>query len=386
MHCLILSDTFPNRFEPWCGPYNRRQVESLAEFCKVTVINPIPWPRILRDSRFRKLVKQTDTVLTNVPIHHPPFYYLPVIGRSRHWRGILSAARRALKRVGPASFDIVLATFAYPHGLAATHLASDLGIPCAIKVRGTDLHGLRPGARRSRLTADALRTAAAIIAVSGNLARIAESLGAAPERVHVLTNGIDAHEFTLIPRAEARNRLSLPQDRRIVLFAGSLLPVKGIDVLLEALQTRPLEALVAFAGKGPLQGLIDKHADNAPDSIRLLGHLERRQICLWMNAADLLVLPSRNEGCPNVVLESLACGTPVVASKVGAVPDIIDDACGIAVPPADPDELARAIRTALNRRWNRADIRRKVENRTWRDNARTLHRILSDLVARPASQ
>lgn len=397
-HCLILSDTFPNRIEPWRGPYNRRQVECLAEFCKVTVIDPIPWPRIIRDSRFRKLARQPDTVLENIPIHHPPFYYLPMIGRSRHWRGILSAARRTLRRIGPASFDSVLATFAYPHGLAAKYLAADLGIPYAIKVRGTDLHGLMPGTHRSKLTAEALRSASAIIAVSSNLARIAASLGAPAARIHLLTNGIDADRFRIIERTDARKQLGLPAEGRIVLFVGSLLPVKGIDILLEAIGTTllrnphnvapppsgensqpgtaTLRPLFAIAGKGPLQGLIEKHANNAPGSIRLLGQLAREEICLWMNAADVLALPSRNEGCPNVVLEALACGTPVVASKVGAVPDLLYDDSGILVEPVTPSALAHAIHQALARAWDRAAIRQCVEHKSWPENARALYHLL----------
>ena len=221
LRCLILSDTFPNRLEPWRGPYNRRQIESLAQLCEITVINPLPWPRVVCSTRFRKLTSQPDTLLENIAIHHPTFYYLPVLGRSRHWRGILSAARRALRRIGPAPFDLVLATFAYPHGLAARHLAADLGVPYAVKIRGTDMHGLQPGTPRSQLTAQALRNAAAVIAVSSNLARIAESLGAPPQLIHVLTNGIDADKFRLLPRSDARRQLGLPPEGHIILFAGS---------------------------------------------------------------------------------------------------------------------------------------------------------------------
>lgn len=388
MRCLVLSDTFPSRIAPWRGPYNRRQIECLAQLCNVTVINPIPWPRLLADRRARGLTRGPDTLLHGIPILHPAFYYLPVLGRSRTWRGILSAAQHALKQLHHPSFDVILATFAYPHGLAAMHLARTMRIPYVIKARGSDLHALPPAGTRRAHVAEVLRSADAVVAVSSTLAHTAAQLGANPDTLHVLNNGVDADRFTIIPRDAARRQLGLPLQPRIALFVGSLLPVKGIDLLLDTLApTGPLDlasenALLVLAGAGPLRKMVEAHTrrHGLRDRLRLLGHVARRDLALWLNAADVLVLPSRNEGCPNVVLEALACGTPVVASKVGAVPDLIDETSGIMVPPGDVNALADGLRKTWQREWQRPALRSRVEKRSWQRNAHTLHGILQKAV------
>ena len=388
MKCLVLSDTFPNRLQPWRGPYNRRQVECLVERCSVTVINPIPFGR-LKSAAYRRLVSEPGHVLEKITTLHPVWWYLPVIGRGSAWRGVLRAARRALGGGAADRYDVVLATFAYPHGFAARELARELGIPYAIKARGSDLHALPPAGPRRERAAEAVRDAAAVVAVSGNLADVAVELGADPSRVHVLPNGIDADAFAVVPRDVARRRLGLDGNQPIVLFVGSLLPVKGIDVLCDAFaavsDAAPADRApcLTLIGDGSLRGMVEKRmvGEGLGGRVKLTGQLDRKEVALWMNAADVLVLPSRNEGCPNVVLEAMACGTPVVASKVGAVPDLLDDRCGAMVPPGDARALARAMSDALAREWDRDAIRERVAGMTWEANAAKLYDILTGATA-----
>ena len=384
MHVCVMADTFPSALDPWRGPYNRRQFECLARFCRVTAIAPLPWTEALSKPGVRQLARGVDHVLDDLPIYHPVLRYLPVIGRHRTWRGVLKAARRTIRRMPAPAFDLIVATFAYPHGLAAKHLAAELRIPYVVKVRGSDLHALPDRGRRRDLTSEALRSAAEIVAVSSNLAEIAADLGADGERIHVLTNGIDADHFTVMPREDARRELDIEPDRRVAFYVGNLLPVKGPDILLDALSPPgPLDlssanGLLAIAGGGPMLRQLETRvlSGQAARTVRLLGRLSREAVALWMNAADCTVLPSRDEGCPNVVLESLACGTPVVASRVGAVPDLLDDACGIIVPPADARALGVAIADAWQRGWDREAIRAKVSGRSWEENAKALFDIL----------
>jgi glycosyltransferase involved in cell wall biosynthesis len=389
LRCLVLADTFPSALEPWRGPYNRRQIECLAPLCGVTVIDPMPWPRLLQDRRAWALAARPDGVLEGMTIHHPVFWYLPLLGRGRTWRGVASAAERALKREPDAHWDVILATFAYPHGPAAKRLAERMGVPYLIKARGTDLHSLpASGARRER-TAEAVRGAAGVVAVSRNLADIALRLGAKPDGVRVLMNGVDAGAFPLVDRAEARRQLGLPQGGKIILFVGNLLPVKGIDVLVAAFLAMRAgnpelfaQTQLLIAGEGPKRSWIARRVadEGLSASVKLLGHVGREKIALLMNAADVLALPSRNEGCPNVALEALCCGTPVVATRVGAAPDLLDESCGIIVPPEDAPAFCVAMEQALSRPWDRAALRRRVEGMSWESNARALYDILVQAV------
>jgi len=379
MRVLVLSDTFPNRLQPWRGPYNRRQIECLAELCDVTVINPWPWLRLLREPRSWRLVKGMDDVIPGVTVRHPVFWHIPLIGRATAWRGIARAVERAIDLSGPAEYDVVLATFAYQLGEAARRVARKLGVPYVVKARGSDLNTLPSAGGRRRRTAQALQDAAAVVPVSEALARTVIELGACPGRVHRLPNGVDLEQFRVASREEARRELGLTPEGKLLLFVGSLLPVKGLDVLLDAVPqcaTRSMHTVIA--GSGPLAGELARRRDTRGlhGAVSFIGQVGRDSVVTWMNAADAVVLPSRNEGCPNVVLEALACGTPVVASNVGAVPDIVTGDAGRTVPPEDAAELAAAIDEVLGMEWDREAVRAQVEGMTWQANAKKLYDVL----------
>ncbi len=391
MHVMVLTDTFPNRYEQWRGPYNRRQIECLAELCRVTVINPLPWPRLLTDPRKLSLFGCRDRCLDRAFLFHSPLWYVPRLGRARTWIGFERAVRRIMKTRYLGSVHVLMATFAYPAGRAAMELAVEMEVPYVVKVRGTDLHSLPSDGPVRRRTIEALRNADAVVAVSSNLAQIAEELGTPSGRVYVLPNGVDSDRFPLRPRQSARAELGLDASRRVVLFVGNLLPVKGVDVLLKAVKqyssagSHEQRTLFAVAGDGPMRRVLKSATEELPANVdlRALGQIGREEVGVWMNAADVLVLPSRNEGCPNVVLEAMCCGTPVVASAVGAVPDLLTSESGTMVPPDDPEELASALISALLKRWDRASIRRRVRRMSWERNARTLQRILRDVAGTP---
>jgi glycosyltransferase involved in cell wall biosynthesis len=226
-----------------------------------------------------------------------------------------------------------------------------------------------------------LKEAAAIVPVSSSLKKIAVELGAQPSRIHVLPNGIDASRFPIISRRSARRKLELPEEARILAYVGALRRVKGPDLLVDAVEilkhSRP-DLIAVAAGTGPRHRAIQRRINRLGlhDRIRLVGQLPPEEVATLMNAADALVLPSRNEGCPNAVLESLSCGTPVVAARVGAVPDLLDDTCGLQVEPGHSLKLARAIQTSLAKDWDREAIRGHVKKRSCRKNAEQLDQIL----------
>jgi len=385
LRCLVLADTFPDRRRPSRGPYNAQQVAELAKLCDVGVVNPIAWTSLLREpSLLAATMEGSDGLIPGVAIRHPVHWYVPVAGRWRYGPTLAGCVRRACRRDLLAQrWDIVYATWAHPHGYAAMRIAEDWNVPFIIKVRGTDINVLSSDPGRRRRTAHVLASADAVVAVSGELAEKVIALGAQKERVHVIHNGVDTERFRPRPRLEARRRLGLHCPARWIVFVGNLVPVKGLDVFLAALALLDRNVGAAIVGTGPLMGRLRAmtSALGIVTRVTFAGDRPHDEIPLWLSAGDLTCLPSRNEGCPNVVLESLACGRPVVASRVGAVPDLIGPESGMVVEPGDPMALADALGRALARSWSEDAIRATVQGKTWPANARRLVEIMERAIA-----
>jgi glycosyltransferase involved in cell wall biosynthesis len=212
--------------------------------------------------------------------------------------------------------------------------------------------GLDRAPARKLRTAEALRRADVVLAVSQNLGAKVIELGADPSQVHVCPQGVDTGLFSPGNQAEARGRLGIPTEGWVVLWVGGMVPVKGLDVLLAAcseLVGRGTDFHLYLVGDGPLRRALEAESRSRGLSgrIHFVGRRPNDQLPDWYRAADLTVLPSWSEGLPNVLRESLACGTPFVASRVGGIPEIAGADAGRLVDPGDPVALAEAIGRAL---------------------------------------
>ncbi len=256
----------------------------------------------------------------------------------------------------------MLATWAYPDGCAAVLAARAAGKPCVVKVHGSDVNVVLQTRAARAVAARVLPLADAVIAVSKPLADELVSLGVPRERVHLVMNGVDAALFHPRDRAAARRELGIAEDERVVLFVGRLEPQKGIHDLLEAfeqLRAHVPRATLALVGHGISTEEVRARVERwSPGGARMLGALPPGEVAAWLGACDVMTLPSWAEGTPNVVLEALASGRPVVATRVGGIPDVLRDPCsGVVVPPRDADALAAALQDALERGWDAAAIR-----------------------------
>jgi glycosyltransferase involved in cell wall biosynthesis len=273
---------------------------------------------------------------------------------------------------------VLLATWAYPDTVATTLVARRLELPIVAKVHGSDINVMAEVPIVRSQIRWALRRASCVFAVSRPMRQRLIDLGVPSECVRVQYNGVNVERFHPIDRVKARRDLGLPQDRRLILSVGNLEAVKGVIDLIDAAKLLVAEGepvpLVVLVGAGRLRGELEERVrrDRLHDDVLLAGAQPHAEIPGWIGAADALCLPSHHEGCPNVVLEAMACGRPVVATGVGAVPDLIDSAVGIVAPPRQPARLAEAIRAVTSRDWDAQAIRQRVLPLSWEENASAL--------------
>ena len=206
------------------------------------------------------------------------------------------------------------------------------------------------------------------------VARLLGSAGASARLVHIPCAGFDPAVFRPRDRVALRAELGLRPEGRLLVFVGQLVPVKGVDRLIEALRLLQVDGRLTahdrlvVIGDGGCRSDLTRQAAAAgvADRVVFAGALAQPIVAQWIGAADLLCLPSDNEGTPNVVVEALASGVPVVASRVGGVPELVtDEGNGLLVPPRDPAALMSAIAAALERPWDPEQIRKTVAHATW---------------------
>ncbi|MBL9120395.1 MAG: glycosyltransferase [Phycisphaerae bacterium] len=346
MRILAVTNLYPNPGQPERASFNRQQFRALATEHQVRVIAPIAWTS---SAAARSVAPDRRRFDDGMEIEHPRFCFTPKVFRGWHGHFLRSSIRRAFTRaVAEFRPDVVLASWAYPDGWAAGQLAREAGIPVVVKVHGSDLHAVASGSVRERRTREALCMADAVIAVSDDLGRRCAAIGVDPVRIHTVRNGVDRDLFAPGDRATARRALGIAADGFLLLTVANLVSVKGIDLLIEALdQVKdggvPIRSVII--GSGPLRRSLEQEAHRRHLPISFLGARSHATLPDWFRAANVVVLPSRAEGVPNVLLESSACGTPWIASAVGGIPEIAEAFGGPndLVAPGDAQCLANAI-------------------------------------------
>lgn len=375
LRILILTNLFPTPWDPLRGAFNRQQFERLGQRHDVDVLTAVSFTEHMAGVKGEVRVDHLNT-------DHFVFFYPPRIGRPLHaicW--LLSLWWQRGRKLRTTGYDCLLVSWAYPDAAAVRWLARRLCIPYVVKVHGSDLnvHALQTLVRPQ--VRGALRAAGAVVAVSQALADKAVMLGADPAHVHVLYNGVDPTLFAPDSRDKARWLLKLLPDSPLVLYVGNLKASKGCLDLLEAfpalLAAHPNARLV-YVGEGASEGPILERAKalGCAERVLLAGAVPHHALADWFQAADLLCLPSHNEGVPNVVLEAMACGIPVVATQVGGIPEVLPPHAGILVPPHDRAALAAALIDACGRDWDSQAIVEYTSRFRWNDNIDRLGQIL----------
>jgi glycosyltransferase involved in cell wall biosynthesis len=387
---LTFTTLYPSEARPQHGIFVEARLRKLVESGAVTarVVAPSPWfPSASR--HFGEYA-----VYARVPhrehrhalqIDHPRYPLVPKIGMATAPLALAGAVLPKLRRQirHGADFDLIDAHYFYPDGVAAVLLGRALGRPVVVTARGSDLNIIAEYAVPRRWMRWAARHAAGLVAVSSGLRERFVGLGVAPERVRVLRNGVDLALFRPTDREAARHALALT--RPTLLAVGNLVPLKRHRMIVEALGELPGVDLV-IVGAGPERAAIEARARECgvADRVRLLGRVAQDRLPAIYSAADLLVLASAREGWPNVLLESMACGTPVVVSGIAGIADIVaaPEAGHIVAAPV-PATLAAAIRALLAAPPDRAHTRRYAEGFGWDSTTEGQAALFAEILGQP---
>lgn len=339
----------------------------------------VPWRYGRPLGRARSSEIAAHEVIDGLAIHHPRFVTLPGLAPLNvALMGASLLPQLVRRRLQGRSYDVILGAYAYPDGCAAVVLAKALGLPVVVKCHGSDLNRVPQQAILRAQVSALLPRADRVVVVSKKLGATAQELGVAESQIDLVYNGIDRERFCIRDQAQARETLDLPKDNPIVLYVGTLAEHKGAQDLLTAAaqlaEQRP-EVRIAFMGDGPLA---DKVAAAQPNVIAL-GRKGHSEVAGYMNACDLLCLPSWDEGMPNVVREAHASGRPVVATDVGGIPEAVHrEELGRLVPVREPAQLVRALLAQIDApRVAPERIAALAEVPTWPQSADALHRSLA---------
>jgi glycosyltransferase involved in cell wall biosynthesis len=384
MKLLLLTHLYPSAREPARGIYNHRTFRALSAYCEVRVVSPRPWwhrgdgkgPGLPRPWEW---LKPHAEEFGGLPAVYPTYWTLPRLAPALAGPAMAASLLPIVARLRrDFPFDGIVAAWGYPDGAAAARIAERYGCPLITRVMGSDVNQLGQDPRLRPHLLQALRRCYRVVAVSDALRDRLVSWGLAPERVVVQHNAVDGERFRPRDRRQARATLGLPGDRPILAYVGRLSHEKGPDVLLEAIarlragarRETPLLTLVgdgaqAQALRAQAERLGIAGADGPLPEVQFVGERASEEVPLWLSACDALCLPSRREGCPNVLLEALASGRPVVASRVGGVPELLCEGTGVMVPPDDPIALAEGLHATLSRSWDPERLRRSVEYLSW---------------------
>ena len=387
---LFLTQIFPTPVNPTKGVFIHQLVRGLMDHCEVRVVSPQPWfPRL---PRWRFLERwhgysliPSEYNIEGIPVLSPKYPFIPKLGDCYHSYlllmglvGHLYALRRLFR------FDVINAHWLYPDGVAAAWLARIMGVPLVLSGRGCDVNLFLSEKCKREPILQALRRAAQVTVVSEDLKAHLLGVGVDNERVTVIRNGVNKKIFFARASTECVDKLGLPKNCSRILFVGRLAEEeeKGFRYLIDAVQelVRVRKQITLYVvGDGPMQQTYEEVVKNQDlqRHIQFVGAQAHQDIPLWIGACDVLCLPSIREGCPNVILEALSCGRPVVASKVGDIPNLIRNGNGLLVEPSNSHQLFEALAIALAREWDQDEICKSVRRLSWDVAASQYYSVLS---------
>jgi len=356
------------------------QVINIKPYVKeVTILMPMPLfscialklPYLERYFRFLRLKVESFNDLRNYRYLCPKYFTLPIdVLRKRNCYLATKSCINVISK-NNIDFNLMHAHF-LENGFIGTYLKNLYEKPLVVTAHGGDVYDLPFRDRwHNSLARFVLAEADQVITVCKFNAEKLLSLGISSNKLYIIPNGYDEGLFKPVSTVKARERLGLPQNKKILLSVGNLTDAKGHIYLINAMPLvlrKRKDVLLIIVGSGPLKELLQSMVKKygIEDYVMLVEGRRHEEIPLWMNASDIFVLPSLQEGFPTVIPEAMACGKPIVATRVGGVPEaIVSSDLGILVEPKNGEALASGILEALEKDWDTDTILKHAKKYSW---------------------
>ena len=389
---LLFSTLYPSSVRPIHGIFVETRLRELLKSGQVDtrVIAPVPWFPCSGE-RFGEYGRFAATPVfeqyNGVAVYHPRYFLPPKVGMHIAPFSLAFGALPLVKRLikDGFEFDLIDAHYYYPDGVAAGLLARWLGKPFVVTARGSDVNLISRYAFPRRLMKKTAEASSASIGVSKALVDQMARLGFPIEKLKVCRNGVDTDRFAPEDKLVSRNRLGLSafEDRKILLSVGNLVELKGHDIAIQVLEQLDTSFHLLIVGTGSERQNLQNLANQLglADRVLFAGRIANTELKWWYSAADVVVLCSSREGWPNVLLEAMACGTPVVATRVGGVPEIVaNPVAGRLMDERSPAALVDAVRALLSTCPEAQAVRRYAESFDWEQTTAAQMTLFKEVV------
>lgn len=403
MRLIWLTPEFPSSKSNTKGIYIYRTVKELSKYYNIDVICLYPaappilemlkyWrdrKKIYNDWQRNNSINIEDFPATNnLKVSYLKYYRLPR-GKFLHIEGWFAyfQAKKYLSKILTKD-SVIHANWIFPAGTMAEIISKKYKIPFIISLLGSDVNKLNEGSKTWKATKNLLKKADRVSAVTKDLfAKCQEkNIYIEPFKSYLIDNIYESDKFIIKDKRKAREVLGISLDAKMIYYAGGLIPLKNVDVLIEAVArilNSGTDVNLYIAGSGTDEGKLRRLTEQKKleDKVFFIGNQLTDGMVNYFNAADIFCLPSKSEGTPNVVVESFFCGTPVVAAAVGGIPSIVKPGInGFLAKPNSTEDLQHQLIQALEHIWDRNKIRESVSYLATPNVIKKYEQLYNDIV------
>lgn len=393
MKLLTITTLYPNSIDPKHGIFVENRLRQLIDRhpdVNATVIAPVPWfpftHRLFgKYAQFAKVPKVEKRY--GITVYHPRYLVIPKMGMNLMPLSLTHTLFHLIRQLQAKglTFDLIDGHYFYPDGVAIANVAQQLGKPFTMTARGTDINLIPQYSRPLSMIKEVFGQSQHNLAVCNALRNEMIALGADPKKTTTARNGVDLNRFRFHDKpsqAKLRRRLKLPEGKKLILSVGLLIERKGHHLIIESLTSLPDDTELLIVGTGPDEAKLKKLARQLEvcHKVKFIGGLPQEELALYFAACDVSVLASNREGWANVLLESMACGTPVVATRIWGTPEVIQSPDAGLLVERTPDNIALGLRSLLASPPDREATRRYAEQFSWDETCDTLHALFHRLL------